>query len=111
MCSVLELIDQATAEAKPDAMERRAAADLAVQLIAERDMPDDIRQFARSAGLEHWAVVLWQNAYEAGLRAAVPERGKLVSRAKALRAFADALPGGSGIRTALDSLLEGIAPA
>jgi len=45
----------------------RAAADMAYRL-ANLTMPSDIRERARVYGMEAWAEVLWNNAFQAGWR-------------------------------------------
>ena len=42
--------------------------------FANLSMPEDIRERARAWGMEHWAQVLWSNAFQAGYRQAVRER-------------------------------------
>lgn len=48
----------------------RADADMA-ERFANLHMPDDIRQRAKSWGMEAWATVLWNNAFQAGYREAM----------------------------------------
>jgi len=54
--------------------EKRAAdAEMAYRL-ANLTMPNDIRARARSWGMEAWAEVLWNNAFQAGYREAMRNR-------------------------------------
>lgn len=48
----------------------RANANMA-ERFANLHMPDDIRQRAKSWGMEAWATVLWNNAFQAGYREAM----------------------------------------
>jgi hypothetical protein len=51
----------------------RADADMA-ERFANLHMPDDIRQRAKSWGMESWATVLWNNAFQAGYREAMRDQ-------------------------------------
>lgn len=51
----------------------RANAEMAEKL-ANLAMPSDIRERARSWGMEAWATVLWNNAFQAGYREAMRDR-------------------------------------
>lgn len=63
--------------AEDQALVKRLAQDAARAnaVMAERyanlHMPDDIRQRAKSWGMEAWATVLWNNAFQAGYREAM----------------------------------------
>ena len=59
-----ELVKRVAAE------KARANADMA-ERYANLHMPDDIRQRAKSWGMEAWATVLWNNAFQAGYREAL----------------------------------------
>lgn len=52
---------------------RRADAQMAYDL-ANLKMPDDIRARAKSWGMEAWATVLWNNAFQAGYREAMRDK-------------------------------------
>lgn len=88
MKSVPDTLDRLHAQHFGSALERetarklseekaRANADMAYRLANLR-MPSDIRERARVWGMEAWAEVLWNNAFQAGwrecLRAAEDDR-------------------------------------
>lgn len=50
--------------------ERDRAEQAMAYALANLKMPEDIRERARSWGMEAWAEVLWNNAFQAGYREA-----------------------------------------
>lgn len=54
----------------------RAAAEMSVK-YANLHMPEDIRSRAKAYGMEAWAEVLWNNAFQAGYREAIRDRAGL----------------------------------
>lgn len=57
-------------EKKAALEKRRAEAQMAYDL-ANLNMPEDIRERARVWGMEAWAEVLWNNAFQCGYREAL----------------------------------------
>ncbi len=54
---------------------RRADAEMSIRLANLR-MPADIRERARSWGMESWAEVLWNNAFQSGYREAMRDQSE-----------------------------------
>ena len=58
-----------------NAEKARAAAEMSWR-FANLHMPDDIKQRAKAWGMEAWATVLWNNAFQAGYREAMRDRAE-----------------------------------
>ena len=56
------------------AKEKRQADALMAYDLANLRMPEDIRSRARAWGMEHWAEVLWNNAFQSGYREALRDK-------------------------------------
>ena len=63
--------------ANKEIAERRNAEAEMTYRFANLHMPADIRERARSWGMEAWAEVLWNNAFQAGYREAMRDRAAL----------------------------------
>lgn len=64
--------DKHMAEAEKKLRDERQRADAEqAYRFANMHMPEDIRSRARAYGMEAWAEVLWNNAFQAGFREAM----------------------------------------